>query len=192
MKEDKQRQKNTPTLRLTVEPVPKPAANKSLKNRLGSRWVGLRKEVFARYDHQCGVCGIAPTREERHSRLECHEDWAYDELARVQRLDGLISLCARCHHVKHWGWAKKRVKTVKSFQIWQDEEKLAAYREGNCKGDGAGNWVRVPLLEDHFMAVNGCDLETMRDHVLEAAEKWNRRSQIDWQTDYGEYDGLLI
>ena len=49
----------------------------------------------------------------------------------------------------------------------------------------------VPLLEDHFMAVNGCDLETMREHVVKAAEEWNRRSRLDWRTDYGEYTELL-
>lgn len=191
MQEETQRKEETASLRLTVEPVPKTAANMSLKRRLDSGWGKLRGEVLARDGHRCRVCGAGPADEGGSSRLECHEEWAYDEAARVQRLDDLITLCSRCHHVKHWQWARKSVEVVESFSIWKDEQKLAAYRESNSKVDREGNETRTPLLEDHFMAVNGCDLKAMREHVLEATEKWNRRSLLDWQTDYGEYAGHL-
>ena len=139
MKEDRPRKNGIASLRLTVEPVPKTAANRSLKVMLGSRWDKLRDEVCARYGHRCGACGASPTGGGGNRRLECHEEWVYDEAARVQRLDDLISLCSRCHQMKHWGWARKRVETVKSLSIWKDEKKLAAYREGNYKIDEEGN-----------------------------------------------------
>jgi hypothetical protein len=63
-----------------------------------TNWDRLRREVYAQYDHRCGVCGA-------EGKLECHEMWQYDDEQHVQRLDGFIALCVWCHHVKHIGLA---------------------------------------------------------------------------------------
>lgn len=170
-------------LKLTVEPVPKTSANKSL-NKLLSRWKKIRDREYVRYGYRCGVCGIKPSDEKGSLRLECHEAWEYDEASRVQTLSGLIALCSRCHSVKNWGWARKRPETVGSFAAWKSEERYAAYRERSLENG-------VVLLEDHFMAVNGCGLGTMREHVVKVAVEWSRRSRHGWWIDFGEYAKLL-
>ncbi len=175
-------------LRLTVEPVPKTLANKNLRTLAGSRWDRERKRVYAEYGYRCGICGVTP----EDGRLECHEVFEYDDVARVQKLSKLIALCSRCHSIKNWGWARKAWVPGKVFSAWEDEKKLASYREGNYKIDREGNKNRATLLEDHFMTVNECDLKAMREHVIEESEAWARRSQYeDWQTDFGEFNRLL-
>lgn len=42
-------------------------------------------------------------------------------------------------------------------------------------------------LEDHFMWVNDCGLDTLVKHVEEAAEVCFRRSQCVWRVDFGEF-----
>ncbi len=176
-------------LRLTVEPVPKTLANKSLNKLLSwKKWEEIREREYARYNYRCGICEIASD----DGRLECHEVFEYDDVACIQKLSKLIALCSRCHSVESWGWAKKRPDTVRYFTIWQDEGRLAAYREGGYKVDKEGNETRTTLLEDHFMSVNGCDLKTMREHIIVESEVWTRRSQYeDWKTDFGEFNQLL-
>jgi len=52
----------------------------------------------------CEVCGGHGT---KHP-VECHEIWEFNDAARTQTLTGLISLCPRCHEVKHIGLSGKR------------------------------------------------------------------------------------
>lgn len=146
---------DTARLRLTVEPVPKTLlANKNLRTSLlKSRWDKERKRIYAEYGYRCGICEVTPD----DGRLECHEVFEYDDVVRVQKLSKLIALCSRCHSVKNWGWARKAWGPGKAFSVWEDEKRLAAYREGKYRIDREGNEIRVALLEDHFMAVNGCD-----------------------------------
>jgi len=41
----------------------------------------------------------------RSAGVEAHEIWAYDDHRMIQKLNGLISLCPKCHEVKHIGFA---------------------------------------------------------------------------------------
>lgn len=61
----------------------------------------MRKACYARANHVCEICGGKGT---KHP-VECHEIWHFDDTRRIQRLDGLISLCPSCHRVKHIGLA---------------------------------------------------------------------------------------
>jgi len=63
-----------------------------------SDWDKLRKQIYAKYDNKCGICGA-------EERLNCHEIWEYDDQNHVQRLVGFIALCHLCHFVKHIGLA---------------------------------------------------------------------------------------
>ena len=87
--------------KLTIELVPQTSWYDNLRKVIPKgQWDKLRKQVYARYDHKCGVCGA------ENSRLNCHEIWDYDESNYVQRLLGFIALCDLCHHVKHIGLAQ--------------------------------------------------------------------------------------
>lgn len=60
-------------------------------------WDVVRKNAYARANGKCMICG-APC-----SRLEAHENWAYDEKNKIQRLDCVVALCHACHSVVHIG-----------------------------------------------------------------------------------------
>lgn len=117
-------------------------------------------------------------------RLECHEEWEYDEATRTQRLSKLLALCTPCHQIKHLrrkhrGWSHEwwDQEWVRRAPRWYDEEELARTMR----------YDPFYALEGHFMKVNGCDLATMREHVNEAAKLWERRSRIEWWVDFGEF-----
>jgi len=85
--------------KLTIELVPASAWYSNMRKLVKrSVWDQIRKEVYAAYDHRCGICGA-------DTRLECHEIWEYDDVRHIQRLTGLIALCKLCHFVKHLGLA---------------------------------------------------------------------------------------
>ncbi|MEJ7872263.1 MAG: hypothetical protein WKF67_08375 [Rubrobacteraceae bacterium] len=143
---------------------------------------------------------LPPRRRPRKVRLECHEEWEYDEATGVQRLSGLVALCTRCHQVKHWNWAR----TLLMPQSWWPEEVKSRYRGPRLrKGGPWSSWSDEQkfaaqtlsaqtfypdeyFLEDHFMWVNDCDLKTLREHVEEAAEVCFRRSHYQWRVDFGK------
>lgn len=94
-------------------------------------------------------------------RFICHEIWEYDDINHVQRLAGFIAICDLCNHVKHLGHASI----------------LAAQGKLDMK-----------KVEEHFMRVNECDLETFKIHAREAMIKHRERSQYKWHLDLGEYE----
>ena len=86
--------------KLTIELVPATSWYANLRKLIPKAdWDKLRRQVYARYGHRCGVCGASNT------RLNCHEIWKYEQRKRIQRLLGFIALCDLCHHVKHIGLA---------------------------------------------------------------------------------------
>ena len=90
---------NKDELKLCIELVPQSLWYANPRTAMGQKkWDKLRKEVYAEYDHRCGICGA-------QGRLNCHERWSYDDEAHVQTLVGFIALCDWCHHVKHIGLA---------------------------------------------------------------------------------------
>lgn len=87
------------TLKLTIELVPSTAWYKNLRNAMPkSSWEKIRREVYAQYKYQCGICSVSGI-------LHCHELWIYDDQKHMQKLNGFIALCRLCHLVKHIGFA---------------------------------------------------------------------------------------
>lgn len=95
------RRVNRSSLKLSIELVPEPCFYSNLRNQIRSpEWDNIRRLVYARYNHQCGIC------EAKSKKLNCHEIWQYDDRAHIQKLEGFIALCPLCHHVKHIGYAR--------------------------------------------------------------------------------------
>lgn len=89
----------TQVLRLTAELVPKTSWYDNMRKAVsGSDWNKIRKNVYAQYNRQCGICHA-------QVRLNCHEIWHYDDERHLQTLAGFIALCDWCHHIKHLGFA---------------------------------------------------------------------------------------
>jgi hypothetical protein len=65
-------------------------------------WTAIRLDVIAGVDHRCLVCGSA-------RRLECDEEWSYEDVPdgdNIATLSGLRALCTNCHEAKHTGRAE--------------------------------------------------------------------------------------
>ena len=86
--------------RLQLELVPRTAFNINLRKALTpDEWAACQRYAFDRHQRRCAICqGVGP-----RWPVECHEQWAYDEIAGVQRLSALVALCPACHEVVHMG-----------------------------------------------------------------------------------------
>lgn len=45
--------------------------------------------------------------------------------------------------------------------------------------------------EAHFLNVNGCDMKAFKAHEKQALATFTRRSQVQWEVDFGEYAQLV-
>lgn len=97
-------------------------------------------------------------------KLNCHEHWEFDEANATQRLVRLGTVCSMCHHVSHIGRSKQ----------------LAAQ-----------GYLDLQSVVNHFLKVNEVDLKTFAKHEKEAKSLFLKRSQTDWQIDFGPYTALL-
>ena len=89
-------------MKLTIELVPSTSWYNNLRSILSeSDWNYLRKQSYKDANYKCQVCGGIG---KRHP-VECHEIWSYDDSKNIQKLEGLVSLCPKCHMVKHIGYA---------------------------------------------------------------------------------------
>lgn len=85
---------------LTIELVPETSFYNNLRKMMSQEsWDKLRKSIYAKYNHICGICGAS-------GKMNCHEIWEYDDRHHIQHLKGFISLCDLCHHCKHIGYAQ--------------------------------------------------------------------------------------
>ncbi|HEX6820392.1 MAG TPA: HNH endonuclease [Ktedonobacterales bacterium] len=142
---------DAPDLRLTIELVPAGCWYSNLRQALPREaWDRIRRSVYAACNYRCATCGA-------RGKLHCHEVWAYDDAAHVQRLAGFQALCESCHHVKHLGHAG-----ILASQGKLDYDRLVA----------------------HFLRVNGCDRAAFERHRREAFEQWEERSRHEWTTDF--------
>lgn len=111
------------TLKLLIELVPKTCWYSNVRSIVKqSQWVKIRKEVYAKANFLCEICGEQGT---RHP-VECHEVWAYDEEILTQRLDHFLSICPLCHEVKHIGSARNRERALFRFTIVNNLNKESA------------------------------------------------------------------
>jgi len=89
-------------------------------------------------------------------KLEAHEVWKFDDKNHIQKLVDLIALCKKCHAVKHIGFAGIK---------------------------GSFGKVSYEEIVAHFTRVNACDRKTFQDSLKKAFEKFEKRSQFEWNLD---------
>lgn len=86
-------------LTLTSELVPNTCWYKNMRSEFPrSVWDKIRKKQYESQEYRCGICKC-----EAKGKLDCHEIWEFDDINRIQRLEGFIALCKLCHAVKHFG-----------------------------------------------------------------------------------------
>lgn len=122
--------------------IPQTSWGASLANILTKTcWDGLRTPIFAARKGLCLLCGARPR------DMDVHEVWSYafppaeimaltDGRIRfgVQRLEGLMPVCTRCHECFHLGFANVRGKLdstlarLRGLNRWS-EDQVARYYE---------------------------------------------------------------
>jgi len=107
--------KNTP--KLTIELVPSTCWFSNVRSQVPKKeWDRLRKESYKKAKYKCEICGGSGLEQGYRHALECHEIWSYNDETKVQKLDGLISLCPQCHQVKHIGRTTIIGKQAEAFK----------------------------------------------------------------------------
>jgi 5-methylcytosine-specific restriction endonuclease McrA len=102
---------------LTVELIPKTVFFSNVRTLLKQKyWDLVRKDSYKRAGHKCEICGEKGKEQGFRHDVECHEIWDYDNTTRVQKLLGLISLCPKCHQVKHFGRTSAIGKQAEAFK----------------------------------------------------------------------------
>lgn len=95
---------NTNKPKLTIELVPKSCHFSNVRTCVStSDWDKIRKLSYEKANNKCEICGDYGKNQGYKHNVECHEIWQYDEETLTQKLVGLISLCPKCHMVKHIG-----------------------------------------------------------------------------------------
>lgn len=90
--------------KLTIELVPSTCWFSNVRSQIPPKeWDRLRKESYKQAKYKCEICGDSGLKQGYKHAVECHEIWDYDDINKVQKLKGLISLCPKCHQVKHIG-----------------------------------------------------------------------------------------
>jgi hypothetical protein len=145
-------------LKLCIELIPDSCWYRNLRKQIKqSKWDRLRKQVYADQGNVCRICGGA-------GRLNCHENWSYDDDRHIQRLLGFHAVCGMCHHAEHFG-----VSQILAAQGHLDLEAVI----------------------EHFMKVNGVGRKEFAAHKTDAFRVWRQRSKHQWQVDLGEWAPLV-
>lgn len=90
--------------KLTIELIPKTCFFSNVRTLLPKKyWDILRRASYEKAQYKCEICGESGKDQGYRHDVECHEIWHYDDKLKIQVLTGLISLCPKCHQVKHFG-----------------------------------------------------------------------------------------
>lgn len=107
--------------KLTIELIPKTCWFSSVRTMVSIKeWNKLRFASYELANNKCEICGDNGLNQGYKHRVECHEVWEYNDETHTQKLIRLISLCVRCHQVKHIGRANAMGKQADVFKQLED------------------------------------------------------------------------
>lgn len=90
--------------KLLIELVPKSCHFSNARTMVKKEeWDKIRFITYEKAGNVCEICGESGKNQGYKHNVECHEIWEYDDITKTQILIGLISLCPKCHQVKHYG-----------------------------------------------------------------------------------------
>ena len=152
------RQPEWERLKLRVQPTPRNNWGDNLAHLLYKEiWDKLRREVYARANHRCEICG------QTFKILHCHENWGFNEKKRSQFLVSLMSLCEDCHNTIHFFRTQHEVRARKISPAYLDQ------------------------LKNHFIRVNGVDESEWLKHINSKSYLMQIRNDRRYSIDYREY-----
>lgn len=99
-------------LLLEIELVPEKCFFSNIRSVLSkSQWTILSRQIRSTAYDICQICGAS-----EKQPLHAHEIWSYNDLEKIQKLEGMIALCVDCHSVKHMGFANLQGKGDIAFK----------------------------------------------------------------------------
>ena len=103
--------------KLTVELIPSTVFFSNVRSNIPKKeWDRLRKESYEKANYKCEICQDNGKNQGYKHPVECHEIWDYNYSNNTQKLIGLISLCPRCHQIKHIGRTFAVGKQAEAFK----------------------------------------------------------------------------
>lgn len=121
--------------KLTIELVPKTCWYSNVRSEVSKvKWDEIRNTCYGKAGHKCQICGDTGTNQGYGWKVECHEVWHYDDAEGIQKLMDFISLCPKCHKVKHLGHSRINgeydmcVKHLRKVNKW-NKKKTDKYLE---------------------------------------------------------------
>lgn len=107
--------------KLTIEMIPKTCWASNVRSTVSAtEWDKIRFISYAFAKNKCQICKNTGKKQGYRHDLECHEIWDYDEVNKIQKLTGLISLCPLCHFTTHFGRAtamKRQALAMKQLEL---------------------------------------------------------------------------
>lgn len=146
--------------KLSVELIPASVFGSNVRSNVPKKeWDRLRKESYERANHRCEICNDSGLNQGYKHAVECHEIWDYNYKTKTQKLTGLISLCPRCHQIKHIGRTFAIGKQAEAFTHiekingWNHKEVVnyLAYCFIEHKSKSKINWkLDLNILREEF------------------------------------------
>lgn len=103
-------------IKLCIELVPSTCHYSNVRTTVKPKqWDKIRFLSYESAGNKCEICGETGKKQGYKHDVECHEIWEYDDELHIQKLIGLITLCVRCHQVKHIGRAIAMGKQKECF-----------------------------------------------------------------------------
>jgi hypothetical protein len=109
---------------LVPEMLPVSTWEDNLRTRLQpEHWDRLRRYCYRAAGGKCEICGKLDDKP-----LECHEEWKFDDVKKIQKLKRLLALCTLCHKAHHLGFAKRAgiytdvLEHIKQVNGWTNAE----------------------------------------------------------------------
>lgn len=147
-------------IKLEVEMIPSSNFYNNVRSAVTPyRWDILRKECYERAGNRCEICGETGKEQGYKHDQEAHERWSFDYTTNTQKLEGLISLCVRCHLCKHIGRA---FAVGKQAEVFMHLEKV-------------NNWSHKDIVT--YLA------HVFTEHYSRSSEVW----KLDMSILYDEY-----
>jgi hypothetical protein len=116
--------------KLTLNLVPSTMWYLNLRKILTNKsWKNLTTECFNLSNNVCEICGMTGIYNNGKIKLECHEEWEFDEVNKIQKLKKLLALCVMCHRTKHaglWFLKGKRDSIIKHLMFVNKLSKIEA------------------------------------------------------------------
>lgn len=163
---------------LLVEAVSRSSWGRNLKQLLSaSEWDRVRKAAYKAARYRCMICGDRGP----EWPVECHEEWAWDDLAGVQKLVRMIALCPACHAAKHRdAWRRRGNEAecrehIAQVNGWTPAQVSAHLAESKALADRRSK--REWIVDASVLAAHGVDLEALAAHGPAEAEGY--RGQED-------------